>query len=623
MKNSKNQFKVNEQALINDILTNGKQGRTWFEIAQTYNIRPDVTDPEKRKKSANDVWRRYNRIAHIDTTPRAVGLTHLTSPTWQIPHYIDAVQALQGKLVSPQTIKPKRLFYDIETSYNIVKSWRVGYNLSLQPEDIIKERAIITIAYKWEGEDDVTVLSWDKGDDKRIITEFVKIMSEADELVGHNCVSSNTKILKNNLDWIKAKDLKIGDELVGFEENAIGTRKYKKSIVTGHEIKKAITYRVFFDDTSYVDVTEDHQWLGLAPKDNQYRWRKTSELSVGYRMPKPFNVWEEKQDYNSGYLAGIIEADGSITKDNYYGISIYQSQSKNKDIFDKIIKTLDKENINYNIDNIETSKIISTTYKGQEGVIQNQIDTNDNVIRILGSSNDKIELIGKYNIQKGKRNFCANNMGYLKVPVDRLRVITNIVKLQEEDIVVMQTSEKTFIANGYLMHNCDRFDTKFIMGRALKHGITVLPKYQSTDTLKLAKKHFMLNSNKLDYIAQYLDLGHKVRHRGMSMWDDIILNNCPKALEEMIEYNIHDVVLTEQVYKKLSEYSLPKVNHASKQTGEKHTCPQCGSIEASLQKTYVTSSGTKTRLMLCNSCSTSFTVNNTNYEKYYNGANAK
>ena len=354
MKNSKNQFKVNEQALINDILTNGKQDRTWGKLAIKYNIRPNV-DLEKRRKSANDVWRRYNRIAHIDTTPRAVELTHLTTPTWQMPRYIDAVQALQGKLVSPQTIKPKRLFYDIETSYNIVKAWRIGYNINLNMDDIIQERAIITIAYKWEGEEDVTVLSWNKGCDKEIIEDFVKVMAEADEMVGHNL---------------------------------------------------------------------------------------------------------------------------------------------------------------------------------------------------------------------------------------------------------------------------DRYDTKFIMGRALKHGIPALPKYQSTDTLKLAKKHFMLNSNKLDYIAQYLGIGHKTKHRGMEMWDDIILRNDPKALEEMIEYNVQDVFLTEQVYHKLMEYSLPKVNHASKQTGDKHTCPQCGSDHAELHKTYISGTGTKTRLMSCNNCSTNFTINNTNYTKFYEG-NAK
>ena len=272
-----------------------------------------------------------------------------------MPHYIDAVAAAKGVIKEYKPWKPKRLFYDIETSYNIVKAWRIGYNINLNMDDIIQERAIITIAYKWEGEDDVTVLSWDKGCDKKIIEDFVKVMSEADELVGHNV---------------------------------------------------------------------------------------------------------------------------------------------------------------------------------------------------------------------------------------------------------------------------DRYDTKFIMARALKHNISVLPKYQSTDTLKLAKKHFMLNSNKLDYIAQYLGIGHKTKHRGLSMWDDIILRNDPKALEEMIEYNVQDVFLTEQVYHKLMEYSLPKVNHASKQTGDKHTCPQCGSDHAELHKTYISGSGVKTRLMGCKSCSTNFTISNTNYTKFYEG-NAK
>ena len=57
MKNSKNQFKVNEQALINDILTNGRTGRTWGELAIQYNIRPNV-DLQRRRESANDVWKK-------------------------------------------------------------------------------------------------------------------------------------------------------------------------------------------------------------------------------------------------------------------------------------------------------------------------------------------------------------------------------------------------------------------------------------------------------------------------------------------------------------------------------------------------------------------------------------
>lgn len=81
----------------------------------------------------------------------------------------------------------KRLFWDIETSPNLVYSWRIGYNLSLQPHDIVKERAIISIAYKWEHEDEVKILTWDENQcDKKMLEEFVEVLHSADESVAHN-----------------------------------------------------------------------------------------------------------------------------------------------------------------------------------------------------------------------------------------------------------------------------------------------------------------------------------------------------------------------------------------------------------------------------------------------------
>lgn len=82
--------------------------------------------------------------------------------------------------------KFKRLFWDIETSYNVVRTWTVGYNVSITHNDIIKERAIICICYKWEGEKKVYSLEWNKGDDKQLLIDFVKILNSADEIIGHN-----------------------------------------------------------------------------------------------------------------------------------------------------------------------------------------------------------------------------------------------------------------------------------------------------------------------------------------------------------------------------------------------------------------------------------------------------
>jgi hypothetical protein len=53
--------------------------------------------------------------------------------------------------------KIRRLFWDIEVTPNLVWSWRVGFKINLSHENIVKERKVICIAFKWEGERETTV----------------------------------------------------------------------------------------------------------------------------------------------------------------------------------------------------------------------------------------------------------------------------------------------------------------------------------------------------------------------------------------------------------------------------------------------------------------------------------
>jgi len=83
--------------------------------------------------------------------------------------------------------KIKRLFFDIETSPNIGLFWTAGYKQNISHENIIKERAIICICYKWAGEDEVHSLTWDKNqNDKKLLEQFIKILNDANEIIGHN-----------------------------------------------------------------------------------------------------------------------------------------------------------------------------------------------------------------------------------------------------------------------------------------------------------------------------------------------------------------------------------------------------------------------------------------------------
>jgi uncharacterized protein YprB with RNaseH-like and TPR domain len=82
--------------------------------------------------------------------------------------------------------KIRRLFWDIETSPNVCLSWRTGFKINLDPDNIIKERAIICICYKWEGNKKVYSIEWDRGDDRQLVEDFAVVAAEADELVAHN-----------------------------------------------------------------------------------------------------------------------------------------------------------------------------------------------------------------------------------------------------------------------------------------------------------------------------------------------------------------------------------------------------------------------------------------------------
>lgn len=79
----------------------------------------------------------------------------------------------------------KRLFWDIETSLNVVLAFRIGETV-LGHDTILEERKVITIAYKWEGEKRVHYLTWDENqDDRKMLAAFMEVANEADELVAH------------------------------------------------------------------------------------------------------------------------------------------------------------------------------------------------------------------------------------------------------------------------------------------------------------------------------------------------------------------------------------------------------------------------------------------------------
>lgn len=94
----------------------------------------------------------------------------------------------------------RRLFIDIETSPNVALIWRPGYNLTVGDKNIVRERAVICVGWKWQNKP-VQVATWDKNQsDCKLLERVIPIISDADEVVSHN---GN----KFDLPWLRGRAL--------------------------------------------------------------------------------------------------------------------------------------------------------------------------------------------------------------------------------------------------------------------------------------------------------------------------------------------------------------------------------------------------------------------------------
>lgn len=109
-------------------------------------------------------------------------------------------------------------------------------------------------------------------------------------------------------------------------------------------------------------------------------------------------------------------------------------------------------------------------------------------------------------------------------------------------------------------HNIDNFDLPVIKARCIVNGIPPIRKIRTIDTLKIAKE-FRFNSNKLESLCKQLDLSHKIKHSGISLWVNCQYGD-PEALQEMYEYNVGDIDCLEELYLLTRSYSTRHPNLA-------------------------------------------------------------
>lgn len=183
------------------------------------------------------------------------------------------------------------------------------------------------------------------------------------------------------------------------------------------------------------------------------------------------------------------------------------------------------------------------------------------------------------------------NIGYSQL-IDEWYMLTWAAKWLDEDEVIfdsnhlhgdMQNDEHILnnlhglldSADIVVAHNGNRFDIPKVNARFIQAGLEPPSPYKRIDTFQVAKRQFGFTSNRLDSIADFLGIGRKLNTGGFKLWERC-LNDEVEAFEEMVEYNIQDVLLLEEVYKRMRPW-IPNHPNVANIESKEFACPKCGS----------------------------------------------
>jgi len=180
--------------------------------------------------------------------------------------------------------------------------------------------------------------------------------------------------------------------------------------------------------------------------------------------------------------------------------------------------------------------------------------------------------------------------------------------------------------------NNKRFDDKIVSTRAAYHNLFINRFIASFDIMKKIKGVFKLPSYSLEFCCNYFGLSvQKLKHEGIHMWDMIEYGNKKEQkeyLQKMVDYNVGDIIATEELYVRLRPYFGTVTNVAVASGNPKWACPVSGSTDVKLHDTMFTERGTVQRIMICNVSNHQYKVSNkvymdflqrcmTNYTKDY------
>ena len=256
------------------------------------------------------------------------------------------------------------------------------------------------------------------------------------------CVSVDTPILCCDLVWRPAGELKVGDELIGLDEwpPTRSGRRFRRATVTHHALSedKLLIVRT---PLGSVRCNPHHPWL---VRDHEWKWIEAQDLKVGNEVAKPLDIWATDTSWEAGWLAGMYDGEGCLSVGTSVGklrvqLSISQRESPTSaKVASALMERLGRDALAYRYE-----PGTPCTPKNKNPFFHFLVVRKSDILKILGSVRPPRLLLKATGVWEDK--VIAGN--------SRWAVVTSVEDAGTGTIARLSTSTKTYIANGFAMHN--------------------------------------------------------------------------------------------------------------------------------------------------------------------------
>tara|TARA_R110000744_G_scaffold73365_1_gene146895 strand:+ start:69 stop:1013 length:945 start_codon:yes stop_codon:yes gene_type:complete len=197
---------------------------------------------------------------------------------------------LSISVMASEIVDDKIMVYDIETSRIEATVWWTGKQY-INHKQLKTEPKIISVAWKWVGEDKVKHLTWDENHcDKKMLTSFLKEYNKASMVIGQNNNSFDNK-------WINTRaakhSLRVDRYVKSFDIYRMAKRYFRLPSFSmaymanyfGLTLKQSHEGIHMWDMIEYGNTKEQKEYLGKMVAYNKGDIVTTEEL---YMTLKPY-----------------------------------------------------------------------------------------------------------------------------------------------------------------------------------------------------------------------------------------------------------------------------------------------------------------------------------------------